>query len=81
MPEKRTGSCATKVMRSLRDLVETVERSTLSINILPLSGRTTASSAIARVDFPEPVRPMIAVVEPPGMWRDIFVREGSRVGA
>lgn len=59
----------------------TVEMSMLSIRIRPDDGRVVARSESANVLFPEPVRPMSAVVDPPLMVREIFCSAGSRCGA
>lgn len=53
-------------------------RETLSMLMDPVSARTMFNSADASVDLPEPVRPMHAVVLPPGMCNEILCSEGSR---
>lgn len=52
-----------------------------SIMMRPDSGRITHKSDTASVDLPLPVRPMTAVVEPPGIRREMLDKEGSRWGA
>ena len=68
-------------MRLRRARMLTVEVGMLSIRIRPDSGSTVARIEMARVLFPEPVRPSTAVVEPPGIRRDTFCKTGSRCGA
>ncbi len=81
LPGKRTGSCARKVTRLRRAWRLTVEMSMPSMRILPDTGKVVARSESARVLFPEPVRPIKAVVEPPLIVRETSVSAGSRCGA
>ena len=68
-------------MRERRVEVLTRARSMLSIRILPDEGQMVARRERARVDLPEPVRPMRAVVEPEGIVRVRLLIEGGKLGA
>ena len=81
VPGNRTGSWARKVTRLRRACLSTVAMSMPSIKILPVLGGVVASSESASVLFPEPVRPMRAVVEPPLIVKDTLMSAGSRCGA
>ncbi len=81
VPGKRTGSWGRNVVRLRSAWTLTAEVAMLSIRIRPDSGTTVARIERARVLLPDPVRPSIAVVDPPGIRRDTFCRTGSRCGA
>ena len=81
VPGNKIGSWARKVMRWRRVCLSTCERSISSILMVPVDGCRVASKDMARVDFPEPVRPMMAVELPPRIRMLMSSRLGGRWGA
>ena len=80
-PGKRVGSCARNVILERRVCLLTRDMSMPSIMMRPDSGGRMARRERASVDLPEPVRPVTAVVVPPGSVQVTEVRAGSRCGA
>lgn len=78
VPGKRMGSWARKVIRERRAWREMVDMSIPSMMMRPSDGRVVASNANASVLFPDPVRPMRAVVDPPLIVNEMLDSAGSR---